>query len=432
MSDGRADEVRAVHPLSAPPDRSVRLPGSKSLTNRALVCAALAAGPSELEGVLVADDSDAMVECLGRLGVGIELDRTAVRAIVNGVGGVLPAGEIELDARLSGTTSRFVLPVLALGPGRYRLDGLPPLRRRPMGPLVDALRQLDAEVTEEGEPGCLPLVVSGGRALAGRVNVQADVSSQFVSALMLSGPCFPAGLRLDLDGPTVSEPYVAMTARVMEAFGARPDQIGVGYQLPGGGYRPTSYAVEPDASTASYFFAAAVIGGGRVRVEGLARGSLQGDLGFVDVLARMGADVEWGSDSTAVRAGETLRGIDVDLSDTPDVAPTLAAVAVFANGPTTVRNVALIREHETDRIAAVVTELRRCGIEAHEHPDGFTVVPGAPRPAVIQTYDDHRMAMSFALLGLRADGIEIADPGCVAKTFPEFFDCLDGLRGPNR
>jgi 3-phosphoshikimate 1-carboxyvinyltransferase len=272
--------------------------------------------------------------------------------------------------------------------------------------------------------------VSGGAALGDRVHVLGDVSSQFVSALMLVGACLPNGLQVVVDGPIVSAPFLAMTADVMAAFGASCVATGDGYAIAPTGYRPSRFTVEPDASSASYFFAAAVITGGQVRVDGLARGSTQGDLHLVDVLARMGAEVEWGTDHTTVTAGPTLRGIDADLGDLPDMATTLAAVAVFADSPTTVRNVAIIRGHETDRIDAVVTELRRCGIEAHEHDDGFTVVPGRPQPAVIQTYDDHRMAMSFALLGLApgGEGITIADPSCVAKTFPDYFAILDQLR----
>jgi 3-phosphoshikimate 1-carboxyvinyltransferase len=421
--------TRSVRPLPGPPRATVRVPGSKSSSNRALVTAALAGGRSEIDGLLAADDTAAMIDCLRHLGVTIEPQGDLT--VVDGTGGHLPTGEVTLDARLSGTVSRFLLPVLALGAGRYRMDGQPPLRRRPMGPLVDALRGLGADVTEAGEPGCLPLVVSGGSALGDRVEVLGDVSSQFVSALMLVGACLPHGLQVVVTSPIVSAPFLDMTAGVMAAFGATCVRTDDGFAIDGTGYQPSRFSVEPDASSASYLFAAAAITGGRVRVDGLARDSTQGDIRFVDVLARMGADVEWGTGHTTVSGGRALRGIDVDLGDLPDMATTLAAVAVFADRPTTVRNVAIIRGHETDRINAVVTELHRCGIEAHEHDDGFTVVPGRPHRAVIQTYDDHRIAMSFALLGLvpGGDGIDIADPECVAKTFPDYFTVLDQLRG---
>jgi 3-phosphoshikimate 1-carboxyvinyltransferase len=254
------------------------------------------------------------------------------------------------------------------------------------------------------------------------------VSSQFVSGLLLAAPLVAGGLRVEPTTPLVSAPYVAMTAAVMGAFGAEAGPEGDAFVVPAGRYRPTTYVVEPDASAASYFFAAAVLTGGRVTVPGLGRGSLQGDLAFVDVLERMGARVERGADRTTVAAGARLAGVDADLSGSSDTAQTLAAVAVFADSPTRVRGIGFARGKETDRLAAVVRELRRCGVDAEETDDGFVVHPGTPRPAVIETYDDHRMAMSFALLGLRVPGIAIVDPGCVAKTFPGFWDALEGLR----
>jgi 3-phosphoshikimate 1-carboxyvinyltransferase len=275
----------------------------------------------------------------------------------------------------------------------------------------------------EGPAGHLPLAVAGTSTRGGAVAVPADLSSQFVSGLLMAGPLMPEGLELTMLGPPVSRPYLTMTTATMAAFGvevARPSDER--FTLAPGRYDATTYRVEPDASAASYLFAAAAITGGRVRVEGLGRSSLQGDLAFVDVLARMGATVEVTESWTEVRGTGELHGVDVDLADLPDMAQTLAAVAVFADGPTQVRGVELIRHHETDRIAAVVAEMRRCGIEAVEHRDGFTIPPG---------YDDHRMAMSFALLGLRVPGIEILDPGCVAKTFPGYFDTLDQLRRPS-
>ena len=399
----------AVAPLAAPPDATVTVPGSKSITNRALVAAALADGESVLRNVLVADDTLAMVECLRRLGAGIDIDGTTAR--VRGTAGTIPVGEATLDARLSGTTARFVLPLLALGRGRYTLDGDEPLRARPMEPLLDALRSLGATV--EGRR--LPVTVSGGPVRGGTVAVSGDVSSQFLSGLLLAGPAMADGLTVDVTTDVVSRPYVDLTHAVMVAFGAP------------GPYRATTFDVEPDASAAAYFFAAAAITGGRVTVPGLGPDSRQGDLAFVDVLERMGAKVLRTTGQTTV-VGDELHGVDVDLADCSDTAQTLAAVAVFADGPTRVRGIGFVRGKETDRIAAVVNELRRCGIRAEEKVDGFVVHPGRPRPATVLTYADHRMAMSFALLGLRVPGISIADPACVAKTFPGFWEALDGLR----
>jgi 3-phosphoshikimate 1-carboxyvinyltransferase len=435
--------VRAVAPVTAPLDATVRLPGSKSLTNRALLCAALADGRSVLDGALFADDSEAMLGALRTLGVGIDADPAAARVAVEGLGGRLPGGDHALDARLSGTTGRFLLPLAALGPGRYRLDGAPPLRSRPMADGIAAVRALGATVVEEGEPGRLPVVVHGAAAplptgqadgSPAELTVPGSASSQFVSGLLLCGPAWPGGLRLTTPGRLVSRPYVDMTVAVMRAFGGRVETVdtpgGTGWVVAPGGYRAADHAVEPDASAASYFVAAAAVCGGRVTIEGLGRHALQGDVAFVDVLERMGCRVERGDGATTVERTGALHGVDVDMSDISDTAQTLAAVAVFADSPTRVRGIAFIRGKETDRIGDVVRELRRCGIEADEEADGFVVRPGTPRPARVATYDDHRMAMSFALLGLRVPGIEIADPGCVAKTFPGFWDALDALRPP--
>lgn len=420
--------ARSILPVAGPLDATVTVPGSKSLTNRALVAAALSDGDSVIDGALFADDTAAMVECLTRLGVRVVVDPSAATVEVGGTGGSLPAAPVDLDARLSGTTARFVAPLLTLGPGRYRLDGAEPLRGRPMADTTAALDALGATVEHEGRPGHLPITVSGGPVAGGAVTVAGDASSQFLSGLLLSGPGMVEGLTVNLTTRLVSRPFVAMTLSVMEAFGAtvdRPEDHT--WTVRPGGYRPARYRVEPDATAASYFFAAAAICGGTVRAEGLGAGSLQGDLGFVDVLAAMGAAVERTAEAVTVTGTGRLAGGEFDLGDMPDTAQTLAAVAVFADGPTRVTGIGFIRLHETDRIAAIVAELGRCGIAASEQPDGFVVHPGRPRPARVRTYDDHRMAMSFALLGLRAPGIEIADPGCVAKTFPSYFDALGSL-----
>lgn len=427
-----AGATRAVEPLAAPPDADVAVPGSKSYTNRALVLAALATGTSTIEGALVADDTAAMAGAVAGLGVAVRATEGGRRLEVDGTGGRLPEGPVAVHVALSGTTARFVLPVLALGRGPYRLDGDPPLRRRPMGPISDALRALGADIVDLGEPGHLPVEVRGGPAVhGGRVAVPADLSSQFVSALLLTGPALPGGLDLELLGAPVSRPYLGMTVAAMAAFGIvvdRPDETR--YRVPAGRYVAVRYPVEPDASAASYLWAAAAMSGGRVRVHGLDRTSLQGDVAVVDVLARMGAEVRDGPGWIEVRGPARLRGVDVDLVDLPDMAQTVAVAAAVADGPTRIRGVGIIRHHETDRIAAVRDELRRCGVGVEEHDDGWTVRPAPRRGARIETYHDHRMAMSFALLGLVTPGIEIVDPACVAKTFPDYFSVLDSLRTP--
>jgi 3-phosphoshikimate 1-carboxyvinyltransferase len=392
-----------VEPLARPPDVSIRVPGSKSLTNRALICAALADGTSELDGALWADDTEAMVECLRALGIAIEV--AGDKITVHGLGGTIPAAHARLDVRLSGTTARFIVPVAARGRGRYEIDAAPPMRRRPMAPTFDALRSLGVTIDELGDPGCLPVELRSDGVQHGRVTVSADASSQFVSGLLL------AGFEVDISTTLVSAPYIEMTRAVMRAFASAG-----------------RYVVAPDASAASYFFGAAAICGGRVTVDDLDQSSLQGDLRFVDVLESMGVTVERRLGSTTVRGTGVLHGVDVDLRDLSDMVPTLAAVAVFADSPTTITGVGFIRKKESDRIGDLITELRRCGIEAVEHDDGLTITPGAVRPARIRTYDDHRMAMAFALIGLRVPGIEIEDPQCVAKTFPGYFDALDQLR----
>lgn len=428
-----------VAPVPGPLDAVLAVPGSKSITNRALLVAALADGRSVLDGVLDADDTAAMIDCLGRLGVAVSLDAEAERATVQGVGGRWPVPAAALDARQSGTTARFLPPSLALAEGPYTLDGAAQLRARPFGPLVGALRALGASVAGADPGGSeehLPLVVRGGRARwAAEVAISGDVSSQFLSGLMMAAPLAPRGLRIGLTTPLVSVPYVTMTAQVMAAFGAAATVGDASVTVPPGAYGARRHRIEGDASAASYFFGAAAICGGRVRVEGLGADSCQGDAAFADVLASMGCTVRRGADWTEVSGPAPgsggLRGVHVDLADLSDTAPTLAAVAPFASSPTTMTGIGFIRRKESDRIGAVVGELRRLGVAADELDDGMIVHPAgdAAHGATVQTYDDHRLAMSFALVGLRLPGVVIADPGCVAKTFPRFWDVFATLQG---
>lgn len=427
-----AGDVVAVEPLAAPFDTTIALPGSKSITNRALVCAGLAAGESTLEGALFADDTVAMVGCLRALGIEVELEQAAARMTVSSSGSIA-ANRASLFANQSGTTGRFILPLAALGEAPVRVDGDAQLRRRPFGPLLEALADLGVLIEAEGEPGHLPVVVTGPLR-GGAVSVPGDLSSQFLSALLLAGPAMPEGIEIALTSPLVSASYVAMTAAVMAAFGAgalvrRPGAGGVleVLKVVPGGYRPARYRVEPDASAASYFFAAAAITESRVVVEGLGSTSLQGDVTFVDLLEKMGAEVVREPDRIAVRGTGVLHGIDANLSDCSDTAPTLAVVAAFADSPTTLRGIGFIRHKESDRIGRPVAELRRAGIEAEELEDGMRVVPGTPRRTRLCPYEDHRLAMSLALLGLAGSGMEIENPGCVAKTFPDYFERLAGL-----
>lgn len=415
-------DVLAVAPLTKPMDATVRPPGSKSITNRALLCAALAPGTSTLRGALFADDTRAMMGAVAALGAQIEIDESGRTITVAGVDPRSTEVTGPVDCRQSGTTSRFLLPAAALFAGRTVVDGSEQLRARPFGPVVEALRQLGVEIEELGGPGLLPVAVHGP-AGGGPVEVSGHISSQFLSGLLMAGPLMARGLTVSVTSPLVSVPYVEMTKAVMAAFGADVD----GLSVAPGGYRAADYPIEPDASAASYFLGAAAITGGRVTISGLGTQSLQGDVRFADALERMGAVVTRTADSLTVHGGGELRGIDIDMADISDTAQTLAAVAVWAGSPTRVRGIGFIRKKETDRIAAVVTELRRAGIDATEDDDGFTIHPGTPRPTRFATYDDHRMAMSLSLIGLRAPGVEITDPGCVAKTYPDYFTDLATL-----
>ncbi len=417
--------TRPIEPLRSAPDLVAGIPGSKSHTNRALVCAALARGRSTLRGALFADDTEAMVEALRFLGIGVHVDRAATTMEVEGCGGELPVSDGVLDVRQSGTTGRFLLPMLALGRGRVVLDGHPQLRARPFSELTSALHALG--VRTEGD--ALPITVHGGGWHGGSLTVDGSVSSQFLSGLLLSAPCAGGTTVITVRGELVSAPYIDLTLATMAHFGARVSADDHrSFAVAATGYEPATIELEPDASAASYFFAAAAITGGRVRVDGLGTRSIQGDLEFVDILAAMGAEVTKTADWTEVRGTGRLEGLTVDMGACSDTAQTLAVVATFASSPTVITGIDFVRRKETDRIAAVVAELRALGLDASEDPDGMTIRPGTPRPGVVHTYDDHRMAMSFALLGLVHQGIEIADPGCVAKTFPDFFTELDRLR----
>ena len=414
----------AVSTIS-PPDATVRIPGSKSLTNRALVCSALAAGTSRLVGWLESDDTEAMIDGLGRLGVTVE--REGSDLLVNGTGGEFAIPLHPIDCRASGTTMRFLAACAALVRGRVVLDGVARMRERPIQDLADALTSLG--VSARTVAGCPPVTIQGGRLRGGRVAVDASKSSQFLSALLMVAPLAESEVEI-VSGQITSRPYVDVTLSVMNAFGISVELLGSdSFRIPGGQrYRTRSYAIEPDATAATYFFAAAAITGGRIRVDGLSPASAQSDVRFVEVLERMGCSVERGPNWLAVRGPRYLHGIDVDLNALPDSALTLAVVALFARGRTSIRNVPNLRLKETDRMAALETELRKLGAQVETTKTDLLIDPPARvTPCRIATYDDHRMAMSFAVAGLVVEGIVIQDPDCVRKTFPGFFDELRRL-----
>lgn len=440
-----------ITPLTSPLDATVVLPGSKSITNRALVTAALANGTTRLESALFADDTAAMIDALAALGVSCVADDADGSITVVGRGGEFEGSggsrEVMVNARLSGTTSRFLMPVAALRNAPTVIDGDRQLRSRPMAHQIDALRGLGVSVEELARAGHLPVRVQGP-IVEHQCRIRGDVSSQFASGLLLAGGT--SSLSLELAGEPVSWPYLKMTMAVMAAFGTQidiaemadmadmaaiadmADSAGHGTSrlltVSGGYESPGTYRIEPDASAASYFLAAAAICGGRVRIEGLGRSAIQGDVGFADVLAQMGAEVNVDQHSIEV-SGKELHGVDVDLRDISDTAPTLAVVAAFASGETNVSGIGFVRNKESDRVAGAVTELRRCGVDADQTEDGFVVRPaGLPSGAIFETYQDHRMAMAFALVGLAVEGVAVRDPGCVAKTFPGYFGALEQLR----
>ncbi len=413
-----------------PVSGSIRPPGSKSITNRALVCAALADGRSQLTGVLDSEDTRVMFEALGQLGIPMAFDPAERLITVRGCSGHIPAQGGELEVANSGTTARFLVALATLGHGTFRIDGAPRMRARPIQDLLDALASLGADARSLDETGCPPVLVRADGLPGGRTTIAGDISSQFLSGLLMAAPYARRPVEIHVKGELVSKPYVRMTLEVMRAFGMEVDATQPQcFRVPNDrSYRACDYAIEPDASAASYFFAAAAITGGQVTVEGLSKSSLQGDVAFVEVLQQMGCAVRYGDDSITVTRGK-LHGVTVDMNAISDTVQTLGAVALFADGETTITGVAHARHKETDRIAALATELRKLGAEVVERDDGLTIRPGPLRGAEIATYDDHRMAMSMALVGLRVPGVRILDPGCTAKTYPEYFADLARVAG---
>jgi len=433
-----------IAPLKGPFDLAIAPPGSKSLTNRALLLAALADGTSTLTGVLLADDTRRMLEALETLGFDLKLDEHALTVTVEGAAGKIPADTAGLMLGNAGTAVRFLTAALCLGEGPYTVDGVPRMRERPIGQLVEPLRELGAEIGYVEHAGFPPLTIEGIEpdpmaALSGgnSVALEPTLSSQFISALFQIGPCLVGGLELTFEGRITSLPYVKMTLDLMEIFGAETarDKGYRAVRVRGRGYKAADYAVEPDASNATYFLAAAAATpGGRVQIPGLGSESLQGDAEFCDVLGRMGCDVTQRLHDTVVLAPPdgVLRAVEVDLNDMPDTAQTLAVLALFAEGTTIIRNVGNLRVKETDRLAALDTELTKLGAVVNITGNDIAVTPphdGKLKSAAIDTYDDHRMAMSFAVAGLRASGVRINDPDCVNKTYPGFWRDLEKLRG---
>jgi 3-phosphoshikimate 1-carboxyvinyltransferase len=421
-----AAEVREIR-TRGPLDAQVRVPGSRSIANRALVCAALARGTSRLLGIGESDDTAAMREGLRALGVRIEVDAEAWT--VAGCAGRLPASGARVDARASGTTARFLTGAAALAAGPTTIDGSARMRERPIEDLASALRALGAPVEVLGRGGCPPLRVAGGGLPGGRARIDARRSSQYVSAVLLAAPCAARDVELEFaEGVVVSRAFLELTADVMRSFGAAVELGAGGARVRAAPYAARAYTVEPDAQSAVYPFAAAAIAGGRVRVLGLPPDSRQTDLRVLEVFEQMGCRVARTAlgIELAGPAGR-LRAVDVDMNEIPDAVLALAVVALFADGPSTIRNISHLRIKESDRLAGLESELRKLGARAEAGADSLRIEPGPLRAARIATYDDHRMAMAFALAGLRVPGVLIEDPACVAKTWPGYFEALDSL-----
>lgn len=403
----------------------VRLPGSKSISNRVLLLAALAGGETEILGLLDADDTRVMTEALKLLGVSFQGSR------IRGVGGPFPVKNANLFLGNAGTAFRPLTAALALCGGEYRLSGVARMHERPIADLVDALRRIGATIEYAGEPGFPPLHIFPGRIAAEKsVGVRGDVSSQFLTALLMALPLAGRDSRIEVEGELISRPYVEITLNVMRRFGVEVTREGwQSFAVPSSAYvSPRKIFVEGDASSASYFLAAGVIGGGPVRVEGVGRDSIQGDVRFTEVLERMGARVAFGPDWIEASGKAPLRSIDMDLNHIPDAAMTAAVMALFADGPSTLRNIASWRVKETDRLAAMATELKKLGATVEEGSDYLKIIPGKMKANVaIDTYDDHRMAMSFSLVSLGGVPVAINDPQCVSKTYPEFFEAFRSI-----
>jgi 3-phosphoshikimate 1-carboxyvinyltransferase len=412
---------------------TVALPGSKSISNRTLLLAALAEGETLVRGLLDADDVDRMLDALRALGIAIEQEASPRNFRVQGTGGRLPAKEGKLFLGNAGTAFRPLTATLAFAGGTFELSGVPRMHERPIGDLVDALRALGADIRYLGNPGYPPLAIGPGAAhdapATNRVTVRGDVSSQFTSALLMALPLLTArsgrSMTVDIAGELISKPYVAITTNLMRRYGVTVQQDGWRSFTVAAGARyrtPGTISVEGDASTASYFLAAGAIGGGPVRVTGVGRNSIQGDVAFADALAQMGASIASGDDWIEASAAKKLTGIEIDCLAIPDAAMTLAVVALFATGPTTLTGIASWRVKETDRIAAMATELTKLGAKVDAGDDRLTVHPPEKLvPATIDTYDDHRIAMCFSLAAFGGVAVRIVDPDCVRKTFPGYF-----------
>jgi 3-phosphoshikimate 1-carboxyvinyltransferase len=418
--------IRTIHSKPVQPDATIQVPGSKSYTHRTLIAAALSNGACRVDNPLRSEDTLLTLRALEQMGITID-DQTG-RIVLHGRSGRFDPVTRPIDFRNSGTSMRLFGALVVLGQGPYTLTGTKRMCERPMQALLNSLIQLGVPAHSLRNNGCPPVIIVGGRCDGGNTTIDCSVSSQYLSALLLIAPCLPRGLTVDVIQGPVSKPYIDMTVDIMNSFGVSLHRDGyTHFEVSGGqAFQAGNYAVEPDGSNAGYFWAAAAVTGSKVKVAGVTTASRQGDVGLVNVLEQMGCRVDRESDGIAVTGGQ-LTAVTTDMGHMPDVVPTLAVVAAFAEGTTVIRNVAHLRAKECDRLSAVAQELARMGIEARALDNELHIVGGRPKGAEIVTYDDHRMAMSFAVAGLRVPGVHIQNPGCVAKSFPNYWEIFEQL-----
>lgn len=403
----------------------LHLPGSKSISNRALLLAALGQGQIELQNLLNSNDVNHMAAALKTLGYSCQRDLEKRNFKLQGAGGSLPSGDFDLYLENAGTAVRSMTAACAASNGNFRIDGNERMCERPIADLVDALKQLGCDISYEATPGCPPLIIKGQQLSGGKCTVKGNISSQYLTALLIAAPLASAPVTIEVDGELTSKPYITMTIDMMRQFGVEVtnnDFHSFTIQAPGGYQNPESYFIEGDASSASYFLGSAAING-RIRVYGYNKESLQGESGFADVMGLMGAKVTWGNNWVEVESTGQLNGIDIDMNTMTDTGMTLAVVAMYAKGRTVIRNIYNWRVKETERLKAVATELQKAGATIEEGHDYLIIDPPEQiKAATIETYDDHRMAMAFSLLSFGCEGTKILDPGCTRKTFPDYFD----------
>lgn len=424
-----------VQKLNAPVDWFVEVPGSKSMTNRALLIAALAEGTTTLKGVLFSEDSRNFLSSLKSLGFQVDIDEDTKTVTVEGLNGRIPVTAGEINVGSAGTAARFLTAMLAITEGTFVINASEQMKKRPMKPLFQVLAQLGAEIVYLEKEGFLPVRITGiGEKQFEKkmchIKIDISESTQFLSALMLVSPMIKQGLCIEVTSARKDGAYIRITRKMMEQFGAVVNFDGEKYSIKSGtSYTAGCYQIEPDVSAACYFYAAAALTGGRTIVKNVTWKCMQGDLKFLELLSQMGCTVANTSDGIEIKGNTSgkLKGITVDMKDFSDQTMTLAALAPFADSTVRIENIGHIRLQESDRIHAIVTELTRLGIFCEEEQDAITIHPGTPQPAVIQTYNDHRMAMAFALIGLRTEGIEISNPLCCRKTFENYFDVFDKL-----